>query len=76
MHAYTSQRRLMRLLRACRTYPPSCRAFEKLAHPVYGVMGIDYRPVDCFSGAALQREPGYISRDVIYEDETKPGWEW
>jgi hypothetical protein len=31
-----------------------CRAFEKLAHPTYGVMGIEYRPVDCYSKEPLK----------------------
>lgn len=30
------------------------RAFEKLAHPTYGVMGIEYRPVDCYSKEPLK----------------------
>jgi cullin-associated NEDD8-dissociated protein 1 len=28
-------------------------AFEQLAHPSYGVMPIEYRPVACDSGAPL-----------------------
>lgn len=32
----------------------NCRAFEKLAHPTYGVMGIEYRPVDCYSKEPLK----------------------
>lgn len=30
------------------------RAFEKLAHPTYGVMNIEYRPVDCNSKAPIK----------------------
>jgi len=29
-------------------------AFETLAHPSYGVMPIEYRPVDCDTGAPLR----------------------
>jgi hypothetical protein len=35
-------------------------AFEQLAHPVYGVAMIEYRTVDCDTGAPLAE--GYIDR--------------
>ncbi len=52
-------------------------AFEKLAHPVYGVMSIDYRPVDCDTGAPFPPPPapGYVS-SVVYRDQIQPGWNW
>eukprot|EP00955_Chlamydomonas_euryale_P068050 360002-Chlamydomonas_euryale.AAC.4 len=48
-------------------------AFEQLAHPVYGVMTISYRPVDCYSGEELPLTPGFIS-DAIYKDVPQAGW--
>ncbi|KAG1671486.1 hypothetical protein FOA52_003144 [Chlamydomonas sp. UWO 241] len=48
-------------------------AFEQLSHPVYGVMMIEYRPIDCYSGAELPLTPGYISK-AIYRDVPQPGW--
>jgi cullin-associated NEDD8-dissociated protein 1 len=57
-------------------------AFEKLAHPVYGVQMIEFRPVDCDSGkplpsrVAAQKVP-YIDRRTIYGDTgVRPGWMW
>lgn len=58
-------------------------AFEILASPVYGVQMIDFRPVDCDSGApipsrvAAQKSIPYIDRRVIYGDSgPRPGWSW
>jgi hypothetical protein len=51
-------------------------AFEKLAHPIYGVMNVKLRPVDCETGqpfAALV--PGFVSRS-IYSNTIQPGWAW
>ncbi|MEW5313055.1 MAG: hypothetical protein WDW38_004649 [Sanguina aurantia] len=50
-------------------------AFEKLAHPVYGVMSIDYRPVDCDSQTPLTFLPGYVS-SYMYLDGVQAGWDW
>lgn len=52
-------------------------AFEKLAHPVYGVMSIDYRPVDCDTGEPFPPPPapGFVS-SVVYSDQIQPGWNW
>jgi len=47
-------------------------AFEKLAHPEYGVIMIDYRPVDCGSHQAVPWTGG-ISR-TLYQDMVGPGW--
>lgn len=37
-------------------------AFELLAHPVYGVAMIEFRPVDCDTNAPLPFNPGFISK--------------
>ena len=43
-------------------------AFEKLAHPVYGVMPLEFRPVDCTTNTPLTPfTPGFVSR-TIYSD--------
>ncbi|KAF6253155.1 hypothetical protein COO60DRAFT_1643399 [Scenedesmus sp. NREL 46B-D3] len=53
-------------------------AFEQLAHPVYGVAMVEYRTVDCDSGAPLAE--GYIDRQAdmgtIYSGGPRPGWSW
>uniref|UniRef100_A0A383WGT9 Expansin-like EG45 domain-containing protein n=1 Tax=Tetradesmus obliquus TaxID=3088 RepID=A0A383WGT9_TETOB len=52
-------------------------AFEKLAHPLSGRMMLEYRPVDCETGQPLPTfTPGFISKDVIYSNGTKAGWNW
>lgn len=57
-------------------------AFETLAHPVYGVQMVEFRPVDCDSGKPLpSRVAGatapYIDRRTIYGDSgIRPGWLW
>ena len=51
-------------------------AFEKLAHPIYGVMNVQLRPVDCETGAPFAAlVPGYVSRS-IYTNTIQPGWAW
>jgi cullin-associated NEDD8-dissociated protein 1 len=50
-------------------------AFEKLAHPSYGVMPIEYRPVDCKTQQPFKAVPGHISK-VVYKDSIQPGWTW
>jgi len=50
-------------------------AFEKLAHPTYGVMSIEYRPVDCNSKAPLDPVPGYVA-PYIYDEDLGSGWGW
>jgi cullin-associated NEDD8-dissociated protein 1 len=57
-------------------------AFEKLAHPVYGVQMIEFRPVDCDSGKPLPSRVAnqpvpYVDRRTIYGDTgIRPGWLW
>lgn len=48
-------------------------AFEKLAHPLYGVMNVDFRPVDCFNHQPLKLYPGHVSK-TIYSNGPEPGW--
>lgn len=50
-------------------------AFQRLAHPLYGVMPIQFRPVDCDSRAPLPYLPGSISK-TIYASGPSPGWSW
>ena len=50
-------------------------AFEKLAHPLYGVMNVAFRPVDCETRAPMPLAPGYVSRS-IYSNEPDAGWSW
>ncbi|KAF8059424.1 erkB [Scenedesmus sp. PABB004] len=50
-------------------------AFEKLAHPVYGVIGTEYRPVDCKTKAPLNPVPGFVN-NTIYKDDLGAGWGW
>lgn len=50
-------------------------AFEKLAHPVYGVIGVEYRPVNCQSKQPLDPVPGFIS-PFIYRNDLGAGWGW
>lgn len=47
------------------------QAFEKLAHPEYGIMMVKYRPVDCNNHKPMQFDPGYIS-DKIYDVSSAP----
>ena len=43
-------------------------AFEILAHPVYGVMPLEFQPVDCTSNTPLTPfTPGFVSK-TIYSD--------
>lgn len=49
-------------------------AFEKLAHPIYGVMMMEYRPVDCDTQRPLPYNAApYPS---IYWGGIKAGWGW
>ena len=47
----------------------------QLAHPLYGIMMLDFRPVDCISRQPLALVPGYIS-NTIYGDRVETGWAW
>jgi len=50
-------------------------AFEKLAHPLYGVMPIQFRPVDCDTREPLPAFlPGKISGKTIYDQGIRTGW--
>ncbi|KAL6758139.1 hypothetical protein V8C86DRAFT_3025649 [Haematococcus lacustris] len=50
-------------------------AMEQLAHPVFGAIMLNYRPVDCTTGAPIP--PNFIS-PYIYSAVTGigPGWGW
>ncbi|KAK9787725.1 hypothetical protein WJX73_002165 [Symbiochloris irregularis] len=50
-------------------------AFEKIAHPIYGLMNLEYRPVDCETKAPLIFLPGFIN-STIYENNAVTGWSW
>ncbi|GMH42136.1 hypothetical protein BSKO_10055 [Bryopsis sp. KO-2023] len=50
-------------------------AFNKLAHPLYGNMMMEYRPVACDTREPLQTEKPYIS-DTVYGDGPGAGWGW
>lgn len=50
-------------------------AFDKLAHPLYGMMMLEYRPVDCTSREPLNNEELFIS-STIYGDRPEAGWGW
>lgn len=47
-------------------------AFEQLIHPVYGVGMVEYRTVDCDTGAPLPQ--GFIDRTALYSGGVRPGW--
>jgi hypothetical protein len=49
-------------------------AFEQLAHPLYGIQMLEYRAVDCDSGAPVPNS--FISKTDIYQGGTKAGWNW
>lgn len=49
--------------------------FEKLAHPNYGLMNLQFRPVDCYTKVPLDYLPGYIN-ETIYGDNIETGWAW
>ncbi|KAL3157021.1 hypothetical protein ABBQ38_001272 [Trebouxia sp. C0009 RCD-2024] len=67
------------------TNPPCCGnvnhfdlsffGFEKLAHPIYGVMNTEFRPVDCYTKVPLDYLPGFIN-ETIYTDNIESGWAW
>jgi Lytic transglycolase len=48
-------------------------AFEKIAHPVYGVIMIELRPVDCNSKEPLSSS---MVSATIYSDGPGKGWSW
>ena len=50
-------------------------AFEKQAHPLYGVMNVAFRPVDCDTREPLVLLPGHVSK-TIFADEPAAGWSW
>lgn len=52
----------------------ACRAFEKLAHPVSGVMMLEYRAVDCETGISISGT--YISPVIYSFRGIEPGWAW
>jgi hypothetical protein len=37
---------------------------------------VQYKPVDCDTGADLPFTPPYIDKSAIYTNGTKPGWGW
>ncbi len=47
----------------------------QLAHPLYGMMMLDFRPVDCVTRRALNFQPGYIN-NTVYGDRVESGWAW
>lgn len=49
--------------------------FERLAHPNYGLMNLQFRPVDCYTRVPLEYLPGYIN-ETIYGDNIETGWAW
>ena len=54
-------------------------AFEKLAHPTYGVMKLEFRPVDCVTNKPLNPLPGFVNQTMF--DGGSPtglqsGWSW
>ncbi len=56
---------------------PSARPARgaQLAHPLYGIMMLDFRPVDCVTRRALNFMPGYIN-STVYGDRVEAGWAW
>ncbi|KAK9817073.1 hypothetical protein WJX72_009058 [[Myrmecia] bisecta] len=65
-------------------------AFEQLAHPIYGSMGLEFRPMDCYTNTPFNFTggaggpyfvnttgflPGYIN-STIYGDRVETGWSW
>ncbi|KAL0044907.1 hypothetical protein WJX82_001789 [Trebouxia sp. C0006] len=50
-------------------------AFEQLAHPTYGVMMVDFRPVDCYTHESLVFTPGFVNA-TIYGDQVETGWNY
>ncbi|EIE19971.1 hypothetical protein COCSUDRAFT_67654 [Coccomyxa subellipsoidea C-169] len=67
------------------TNPPCCGdiyhmdltywGFQKLAHPLNGIISTSFRPVDCNSKQPLQFSPGFINQ-TIYGDKVETGWGW
>ena len=48
-------------------------AFERLAHPLYGIMMLDFRPVDCATHETLSFLPGFVNQ-TLYGDRVESGW--
>lgn len=49
--------------------------FEKLAHPLNGIITTQFRPVDCTTKQPLQFDPGFVNQ-TIYGDRVETGWGW
>lgn len=49
--------------------------FQKLAHPLNGIISTQFRPVDCTSKKPLNFNPGFINQ-TIYGDKVETGWGW
>jgi cullin-associated NEDD8-dissociated protein 1 len=53
--------------------------FEKLAHPTFGVMKMEFRPVDCVTNEPLAPLPGFVNQ-TIYDGSAptglQSGWNW
>ena len=41
----------------------------------YGLMNLEFRPVDCTTKQPLIFLPGYIN-ETIYSDQMESGWSW
>jgi cullin-associated NEDD8-dissociated protein 1 len=51
-------------------------AFEKLAHPLFGTMMLNFRPVDCYTKKPFDTfVPGFIN-ETIYGDRVESGWSY
>jgi cullin-associated NEDD8-dissociated protein 1 len=51
-------------------------AFERLAHPLYGVQMLNYRPVNCYTKEPFPTlVPGFLN-ETIYGDRVETGWSW
>ncbi|KAK9839232.1 hypothetical protein WJX81_002973 [Elliptochloris bilobata] len=48
-------------------------AFERLAHPLYGIMMVDFRPLDCATHEPLTYLPGFVNQ-TLYGDRVESGW--
>ena len=63
---------LLNAFRWMRSYFPCVQ----LAHPLYGNMPIEFRPVDCYTSKPLNPTPPYVSRSIYGENGIEPGWGW
>lgn len=49
-------------------------AMQQLAHPLYGVIPLEFRPVNCYSEQPFSSYlPGYIN-NTIYGEQVETGW--